>query len=366
MGELHAKHPDIAIRVINTTSHEDIMFKKFQAIFDSLPPCTYRVYSWPAEIAHPLDFITTRAMEVLHWGDEQLRKGTFNEQRDDYRELCELVTYYLGGALSRKRKVGGVAPINFTMRHPGAFHQARFMAKSLYLIKMSMMMDVIPTDVVPVEKRASVDRMARFIALFHAQYFLQAFLPSAGTRLDLKLWKDMSLYSTYDAEVASEVHDSILRQQWYFTEELSVLSLFDCGLGFNDRGDIARHLLSYPRPQSFLPGQPKFPNVSDESEIVDFIGPRSWLMFDLLNVSNIEWLHLPPEQWESNSDYQYLNRFVMDLSVTNDTAERAVKKVTEYANAANDGGQRGKIIGVAAWHHSKMSGYSKEELENAV
>ena len=56
----------------------------------------------------------------------------------------------------------------------------------------------------------------------------------------------------------------------------------------------------------------------------------------------------------------------MYLSVTNDTAERAVKKVTDYANSVEDGGQRGKIIGVAAWHHTKMSGYTKNDLENAI
>ena len=62
-----------------------------------------------------------------------------------------------------------------------------------------------------------------------------------------------------------------------------------------------------------------------------------------------------------------MNELIMDLSVTNDdTAERAVKKVTDYANSAPDGGQRGKIIGVAARHHSKMSGYTKEDLENAI
>ena len=74
--------------------------------------------------------------------------------------------------------------------------------KALYLIKISMMMDVVPESVVPMDKRQSVDRMARFIALFHAKYFLQAFLPAAGAHLDLIFWKDMSDYSTYDADVA--------------------------------------------------------------------------------------------------------------------------------------------------------------------
>ena len=267
MGELHVKHPDIAIRVINTKAPEDTMFKKFQEIFENLPQGNYRLYEWPAELLHPLDFLTTRALEVRQWGMAQMQCGTFNQQRDDYRELCELVVFYLGGSVSRKRKHGGVVQLPFVMRHPGAFHQARFLSKALYLIKISMMINVVPESVVPMDKRQSVDRMARFIAIFHAKYFLQAFLPTAGARLDLQYWKDMSDYSRYDAEVSAEVKKSILRQRWYLTEELSVLFLFDNGLKFHWRSDVATTLLSYPRSQLFLPGQPTFPDVADKTEI---------------------------------------------------------------------------------------------------
>ena len=271
----------------------------------------------------------------------------------------------MGGEVVRKQKIGGVTQVPFTMRHPGAFHQARFLHKALYLIKMAMMLDVIPDDVIPDNKRESIDRMVRFIVLFHAKYFLQAFLPAAGTRLDLEYWHDMTTYSIFDREVANEVKHSILRQLWYLTEELSVLSLFDMELGYQQRGEVAQALLTHPKPPLFLPGQPVFPHLSNESKIVDFIGPRSWLLFDLLHNTG-QWLLLPAEDWEGDREYREMNAIVMDLSVTNDTAERAISKVTQYANAAEDGGQRGKIIMVAAWHNSKMSGYTKEEMENSI
>ena len=61
-----------------------------------------------------------------------------------------------------------------------------------------------------------------------------------------------------------------------------------------------------------------------------------------------------------------MNEIVMDLPVTNDTTERPVKNVTDYADSAKEGGKRGKIVSVAAWHHTKMSGYTKDDLENTV
>ena len=367
MGELHVKHPDLKIRVINTKAPEDLMLKRFHAIFQSLPQAPYRLFEWEDVSVQPRDFITTRALEVLECGMEQMREGTFNKQRDDYRELCELVVVYLGGSVSRKRKVGGATPLPFVMRHPGPFHQARFLHKSLYLIKMSMMLDIIPEDVVPADKRESVDRMVRLIVLFHAKYFLQAFLPAAGTRLDLGHWNDMVEYYRFDEEVAGEVKDSILRQLWYLTQELSVLSLFDHGLQHQERSEIARALLSYPKPPVFPPGKPIFPVLSNDPtpRIVDFIGPKSWLLFDLLTKDG-EWLRLPAEQWNGDAEYIEMKNIVMDLAVTNDTAERAVNKVTQYANAAEDGGQRGEIVLVAAWHQNRMSGYTKEDMENVL
>ena len=81
--------------------------------------------------------------------------------------------------------MGGVTAVPIVMRHPGPFHHARFLHKSLYLIKMSMMSDALPYNVEPARKGASVDPMVRLIVLLHTKYFLQAFLPPTGTRLDL-------------------------------------------------------------------------------------------------------------------------------------------------------------------------------------
>ena len=52
--------------------------------------------------------------------------------------------------------------------------------------------------------------------------------------------------------------------------------------------------------------------------------------------------------------------------MTNDTAGRAVNKVTQYACAPDDGGQWGKIVMVASWNHNKMSGYTKEGMKNVI
>ena len=82
--------------------------------------------------------------------------------------------------------------------------------------------------------------------------------------------------------------------------------------------------------------------------------------------SEFEWLRQPAETWETIEEYQRVEAIVKDLSVTNDTCARGVNKVTQYANSAEDGGQRGKIVGVASWHHGEMRGYNKSDLESSI
>lgn len=95
---------------------------------------------------------------------------------------------------------------------------------------------------------------------FHAPYFLQARLATPAPRLDLALWQNMSMYEATDADVAAEVKSSILRHQWYLTQELVVLGLFDKELDdIKDR--MAASLLASPRPERFHPGKPEFSNV---------------------------------------------------------------------------------------------------------
>ena len=105
--------------------------------------------------------------------------------------------------------------------------------------------------------------------------------------------------------------------------------------------------------------------ANPELQLSEFVGPRSWFLFELLGADS-GWLRKSPDEWETDTDFAEMECIISDLPVVNDTAERAVKKVTEYADSARDGWQRGLIIEVSAWHHANMSGYSKDEMEENI
>lgn len=76
-------------------------------------------------------------------------------------------------------------------------------------------------------------------------------------------------------------------------------------------------------------------------------------MFELLH-RDADWLALPAAQWEDNEHYVAMAKIVTDLAVVNDTCERSVKDVQDYANAANDRVYRGNIIVVSNSHRIKL------------
>ena len=80
--------------------------------------------------------------------------------------------------VKRPRKHSPPVELDYKLHTPGACHKTRFMAQSLYLLKIALLSDEF--NHTQREKNA-VKIMADFIALFYAQFFLQARLSSMQT-----------------------------------------------------------------------------------------------------------------------------------------------------------------------------------------
>ena len=169
-------------------------------------------------------------------------------------------------------------------------------------------------------------------------------------------------FQNVDPELIQAVKDSIKRHLWYLTEECVVFSLFDKELSHAAREEIAAALLLSPIPAAFLPVDVM---QAAGTTLASFVGPSTWLAFDLLD-SGYDWLNLPSAEWSENPAYNVMEGIISDLSVVNDTAERAVKNVTDYADSANDGGHRGRIIEVAMWLRANMPSFDKGLMEDTI
>jgi muconolactone delta-isomerase len=135
----------------------------------------------------------------------------------------------------------------------------------------------------------SVRRMSTFIAVFHSAAFLRSRLCSIAPAQDLKYLSLMKFYLTEDESAAKIAIKSIMLHLWYITEELVIFAIFDKELADEVRENIVRKPLSTNRPLHFEARKPVFPKINPmaidyPNQLISFIGPRSWLFFNLLKL----------------------------------------------------------------------------------
>jgi hypothetical protein len=374
-SERHVVHANAAV-FGPTKSPEEALFKDFKNNFDFLDIEDLQMYPWEGDESAsngPYKFSTERALSVKVWAEKCCSTGVF--PREDYRELLELITHVLNGEIVRKSVVNrDAAPkvVAFKMERPGAFHHARFMAKSIYYIKMYMLLPQLLNRSLITQLQANqIERMATFIFLIYGQYFLQTALTAAAPRLDLDFWRNAIKYSYVDNDISDAVVKSVHRQMFYLAEETVMFALCDDNTSFVEKKEIVEALLESDRPQTFLPMKPMFKidkllgKSHDEPHLRDFVGPRSWLIFDLLNV-DVQWMESSPEDWINYPEYVRFCSLVNGIICVNDVAERNVKNVCDYAEYSKDPERRDRAVMVVNYHRElhNFANLTKAELQN--
>ncbi|GBP84362.1 hypothetical protein EVAR_99261_1 [Eumeta japonica] len=109
-------------KISQVPNNPDIpLFKKFR---DNWKNIDLKKIQSPAEMLSCLNVSTNEKLLEFYW--IELTKEIV---RDDYRELIELSIIFLVGDTERKYKI----------RPPGAMHQARWMVKAIYSLKISLL-----------------------------------------------------------------------------------------------------------------------------------------------------------------------------------------------------------------------------------
>lgn len=160
-------------------------------------------------------------------------------------------------------------------------------------------------------------------------------------------------FQAVDAILANAVLQSISRHLWYLTQELIPLSLCDDGVPLNEKRAIVQALITADRPQDFQPQAPVH-HVDllhvEEPCLHDFVGPRSWMLFQCLRMEDVRFLSIDPSLWENEADYQLLSETIHSITAVNDVAERAVRDVTQYIDYSQDAERNNDVILVVNSH----------------
>ena len=288
ISELHIKHAYTKV-MMPSNSPEDPLFKAFKEWFvqqrDAVPgfpePGTFRTYDWGvSDTGYSIGPCRKEEhwfmRQTLDWLQEHLLKDTF--PRADYREMCELINFILGGdyVATSKRKT------SFTLKKPGACHHARFMAKAIYLLKIYIL-SLIFNRLTP-RQMSDLERMVLFIICLYGKYFLQSSLAVAAPRLDYEFQLQMRMYESIDPQLSDCVLKSVYRHLWYLTPELIVLSLFDPQITLIEKETMAKKLSNISVPDNFERGKPSFDflneNLCNVTSLSELINENSWFLFE--------------------------------------------------------------------------------------
>lgn len=209
---------------------------------------------------------------------------------------------------------------------------------------------------------SGVKRMANFIALYYTHAFLRSRLSSCSPAGDLHFLSLMKLYRTQDPSASDICVKSILLHLWYLTEELVVFAIFGTDLQDSLRQQMVLKLPSCQRPKIFKPQKPVFPDIDPMTitypyQLVDFIGSRSWLLFNLLYLSEekLDWMQVPVNYWKNMVGYQKLELIVRRFEVVSDSAERSVKLMSDFKDVCIEENEQQALFQVLEQYRNQVA-----------
>ena len=360
--ELHIKSVAKAVSARKSKSPKETLFEKLQKNWNSILDQGIN-YTTLNKLAHSklAQDLTDRAKEVLEFTEEVLEENVF--KRGEYKQLAQLIHMFLGGNVD-----------NFHFATPGAFHRARFMSQALYYLKWALLLKQIGHLLTQREKK-EVQEMAKFIALFYGQWWLQSPLASSAPSNCLKAIAQMRQYERVNPVAATACLESLNRHTGYLSEQLVVLAIADRNLNNSEKNDIARKLVTFKKKEEFPPKQQANPKIEDEwwlgedgkptkPSLSMFVGEDSWLLFHLLEFSSsdLQWLKEDSSTWSGKPGYQKFASYVDNLAIVNDCSERGVKLIEDFVDAAHTEELRQNIMISVAEERKNMPSMSKKEF----
>lgn len=259
--------------------------------------------------------------------------------RDDHREVAELCVLVLGGALSTDRRI----------RRPGAMHQARWMAKAIYCLKMYLFRQQV---LLTAKEKTGLLRMVLFVSFIYAKAWFRAPMSTSAPAHDLRFI--ISLNSYPDRELAKETSKVFGRHLWYLGQILVGLAFFDEALSIDVKTKMIDALQEDSEPNQEEKAKVDITAALAEKSVADFVTVSTLTFFSILGVDT-SFLKVPPQDWSQDPAYKVAKKSAQSLTVINDSAERAVALMQVYnLSLAKDEDQHSFILQVVEEHRRRF------------
>ena len=327
------------------------IFKKFQAEWDQINKTDYTTLN--------LD-----SMDKYFQGRHAIvvpflkRAITAKHPREDYAELLNLCLLYLGGFEKSEPEgnqdaQGLAVDTEFHFRAPGAYHQARWMAKAIYCVKITLF--EAHTRLTLKQKR-SVRKVTNFVCFIYIMYWHESSLATHAPKNDLDLIQSLHLYP--DKTIADAALNSIGRHLWYLSEDLVALAFFDARIDAEEKETMLRNLERRPGKMLKRLDAKSFLRKSSTATISSLVTRRSIHFFEVLTEGQIDGRSNPDDVRSILTD-ENLRQKVHSLKVINDSAERGIALIKRCQQSVRNEDQKQFLLRVVQGHRDKVSKRTK-------
>ena len=325
IGEVHVGHAWSILEVEVSSGPEISIFNRFKNNFDRIPleMATLQLFDIDSIPSEHKEFFSSQTKVVVSTLKYVKDKGVY--LRWDYQELLNLVLMYLGEAPASKSII----------HKPGATHKARWLMKLLHSLKIVILEESLPTDIL---RRGQIEKVQRFVKFFVFCYVPWWFTCPIGTsaaRNDLQFYNAVCKFEAIDGKISKAVKKSFQHHQWYIVPEMIPLALFDRDLDNSEKDELAKKILSFPLEKDFTSrhgegfGKPKFPDIVPTNVVDAASSPDVWKFFELLQIS-YDFIKTPSGTWSDSISYLDGLRKTTTMKVCNDFAERGVKLIQDF------------------------------------
>ena len=133
-------------------------------------------------------------------------------------------------------------PARIHWRAPGPIHNARWMAKLLYAIKIFLFRSNSQEFKLTKREEKQIVRFVSFSALIYTKIWIEVPLAADAPIIELQLWKILKSYEAIDSEIGAAARGVLERHLWYLSDELVVFALFSDKLSYGEKMAIVQRM----------------------------------------------------------------------------------------------------------------------------
>ena len=233
--------------------------------------------------------------------------------------------------------------------------------KAIYILKLSLLQHQI--DEIHGQTKKKIHKMALFVVFIYLKAWFNSPSLTSAAKNDLELYKLLLKFKKIHTKISQRAWKVLNRHTWCLTEYAITLTLFNEYICTEERTLYAKKIYELAATEELEIQKPDLPLIKQKSEISDFIGERSRLLFDLLNIP-LDFLADDERYYYLLPEYASVKKLLKHLTPLNDSARRAFALATKVnTHITRDKESYQELQQVVEAHRKKYGLQTKYDLK---